>query len=59
MRNATTYYALIGIGIIALIVGIYLLSTGHHTSAYGGIVVGVILIVVGVAAMFVVGPRSR
>ncbi len=57
MRNATTYYALIGIGIIALIVGIYLLSTGHHASAYGGIAVGVILIVVGVAAMFVVGRR--
>jgi glucose uptake protein GlcU len=57
MRNATTYYALIGIGVIALIVGIYLLSSGHHMSAYAGIAVGVILIVVGVAAMFVVGRR--
>ena len=57
MRNATTFYALIGIGIIALIVGIYLLATGHHTSAYGGIAVGVILIIVGVAGMFVVRAR--
>ena len=42
---------------IALIVGIYLLATGHHTSAYGGIAVGVILIIVGVAGMFVVRAR--
>ncbi len=57
MRNATTFYALIGIGVIALIVGIYLISTGHHLSAYAAIAVGIILIVVGVAAMFVARAR--
>lgn len=57
MRNATTFYALIGIGVIALIVGIYLLSSGHHLSAYAGIAVGIILIVVGAAAMFVARAR--
>lgn len=58
MRNASTFYALIGIGIIALIVGIYFVaSSQHHTLGPAGIVIGVILVLAGVIGMFVVGRR--
>ena len=58
MRNASTFYALIGIGIIALIVGIYFVATSqHHTLGPTGIVVGIILVVAGAVGMFVVGRR--
>ncbi|HLJ33181.1 MAG TPA: hypothetical protein VKU38_06000 [Ktedonobacteraceae bacterium] len=58
MRNASTFYALIGIGIIALIVGIYFVASGqHHTLGPTGIVVGIILVVAGAVGMFVVGRR--
>lgn len=58
MRNATTFYALIGIGIIALIVGIYFVATSqHHTLGPAGIVVGVILILAGGIGMFAFGRR--
>ncbi|HVB25323.1 MAG TPA: hypothetical protein VNG51_25520 [Ktedonobacteraceae bacterium] len=58
MRNASTFYALIGIGIIALIVGIYFMATNqHHTLGPAGIVVGIILVLAGAVGMFVVRPR--
>lgn len=58
MKNASTFYALIGIGIIALIVGIYFVATSqHHTLGPVGIVIGVILVVAGAVGMFVVGRR--
>ena len=58
MRNASTFYALIGIGIIALIVGIYFVVSGqHHTLGTAGIVVGIILVLAGAVGMFVVRPR--
>jgi len=58
MRNASTFYALIGIGIIALIVGIYFVaSSQHHTLGPAGIVIGVILVLAGVIGMFVIGRR--
>ncbi len=58
MRNASTFYALIGIGIIALIVGIYFVVSGqHHTLGPAGIVVGIILVLAGAVGMFVVRPR--
>ena len=58
MSNANTFYALIGIGIIGLAVGIYFVVTSqHHTLGPAGIIVGVILIVAGVVGMFVVRRR--
>jgi len=58
MTNASTFYALIGIGIIALIVGIYFVVSGqHHTLGPAGIVVGIILVLAGAVGMFVVRPR--
>ncbi len=58
MRNASTFYALIGIGIIALIVGIYFVVSGqHHTLGPAGIVIGIILILAGAVGMFVIRPR--
>ena len=58
MSNATTFYALIVIGIIGLIIGIYFVSTSqHHTLGPAGIIVGAILVVAGVVGMFVVRRR--
>ncbi len=58
MSNAITFYALIVIGIIGLIIGIYFVSANvHHTLGPAGIVVGAILVVVGVVGMFVVRRR--
>jgi len=58
MSNANTFYALIGIGIIGLAVGIYFVATAqHHTLGPAGIIIGAILVVTGVVGMFVVRRR--
>ena len=58
MSNATTFYAVIAIGIIGLIIGIYFVVSGqHHTLGPAGIIVGAILVVAGVVGMFVVRRR--
>jgi len=63
MKNSMVYYAVIGLGIIALAIGGYLLATAtaaapHHLSSYGALGVGVVLVVAGVVGMFVVKPRA-
>lgn len=62
MKNSMVYYVVIGLGIIALVAGAYLMATAtpaapHHLSKYGAIVVGAVLVVAGVVGMFVVKPR--
>jgi hypothetical protein len=58
MSNANIFYALMGIGIIGLVVGIYFVATAqHHTVGPAAIVVGAILVVVGAVGMFVVRRR--
>jgi hypothetical protein len=58
MSNATTFYAVIGIGIIGIIVGIYLYSTGQHAHLGPAVIIaGAILVVAGVVGMFVVRRR--
>ena len=55
MKNPVLYYGVIALGVIALVVGIVYLtgSLGSHpTRAIAGIVVGVILLIAGVAGMF-------
>lgn len=64
MRNSTLYYAIIVVGIIALVIGILYqaqaLSLGYHpTRAIAGIAAGVILIIIGIAGMMVTRNRSR
>ena len=62
MRNSTLYYAIIVIGIIALVVGVLYQANvlGYHpTRAIAGIGAGVVLIIIGIAGMMVTRNRSR
>lgn len=61
MKNSMVYYAIIGLGVIALAIGGYLLATAtaaapHHTSSYAAIGVGALLVIGGVVGMFVMKP---
>ena len=57
MKNPVAYYAIIALGVVALVIGGYLLlATAHHTSSYAAIAVGAVLVVGGVVGMFVMKP---
>ena len=63
MKNPVVYYAIIGLGVVALAIGGYLLATAtaaapHHTSSYAAIGVGALLVIGGVVGMFVMKPRA-
>ena len=63
MKNSIVYYVVIGLGIIALAAGAYLMATAtaaapHHLSSYGAIIIGAVLVIGGVVGMFVVKPRA-
>ena len=54
MKNSVIYYAVIALGIVALAIGVYYLALVHpmHTvRAYGGLGVGILLLIIGVAGM--------
>jgi hypothetical protein len=61
MKNATIYYAAIGLGVLALIVGalfqIHIFGT-HHILGYAGLGVGVLLIIIGIVGMVVAKPKA-
>jgi len=61
MKNPVAYYAVIALGVVALVIGGYLLATAtvaapHHWSSIGAIAVGAVLVVGGVVGMFVMKP---
>ena len=61
MKNPVVYYAIIGLGVVALAIGGYLLATAtvaapHHMSSYAAIGVGALLVIGGVVGMFVMKP---
>ena len=58
MKNPVVFYAAIALGVIALGVGFYLMTHGHHMSAYGGMGASVLLLIVGVAGMVVAKPKA-
>jgi hypothetical protein len=63
MKNSVVYYAIIGLGVLALAIGGYLLTTAtaaapHHLSSYAAIGVGAVLVIGGVVGMFVMKPRA-
>ena len=62
MKNPMVYYAVIALGVIALIVGI-LWTAGiglhvHHTRGYTGLGAGVVLIIAGIVGMVVMKPKA-
>lgn len=55
MKNPVLYYGVIALGVIALVVGIVYLTGSlgpHQVRGITGIVVGAILLIAGVAGMF-------
>lgn len=63
MKNPMVYYAVIALGVIALVVGVYLFATAtkanpHHLSSYAAIGVGVVLVIAGIIGMFVMKPKA-
>ena len=57
------YYAVIALGVIALVVGGYLFATAtkanpHHLSSYAAVGVGAVLLIAGVVGMFVMKPKT-
>ena len=55
MKNPVLYYGVIALGVIALVVGIVYLTGSlgpHQTRGITGVVVGAILLIAGVAGMF-------
>jgi uncharacterized membrane protein HdeD (DUF308 family) len=59
MRSLNVLYGAVVVGIVALVTGIYLLTRGHHWSAYGGIGLGVLFLVGGVTALVTARGAKR
>jgi hypothetical protein len=58
MKNPIVSYVVIAVGVVALALGIYFLVGGHHTlRAYGGLGLGVLLIIAGIVAFFALKPK--
>jgi di/tricarboxylate transporter len=59
VRSLNVLYGGIVVGVLALIVGLYLLSKGHHWTAYGGIGFGVLFLVAGITALMTARKSLR
>ena len=61
MKNPVVSYVVIALGVIALALGVYFLTTGGHhmLRAYGGLGVGVVLLIAGIAAFFALKPKAE
>ena len=59
MKNPVVFYAVIGLGVLALIAGIAMYAGLHfHGKAYAVIALGVICLIAGIAGMFVAKPAT-
>jgi uncharacterized membrane protein len=59
MRNPVIYYVVIALGVIALAVGVYYLAQGGHpVREYAGLGVGVVLLIAGIAGMFMTRSKA-
>ncbi len=61
MKNPMIFYAVIGVGVLALIVGAIFMAGvfGHHPArGYAGIGLGVGLIVAGIIGMVISKPKA-
>jgi len=59
VKNPAVFYAVIAIGVVALIVGIYMFAGMHfHGKAYAAIALGMVCLIAGIAGTFVARPRS-
>jgi hypothetical protein len=63
MKNPMVYYAIIGLGVVALLGGIYLVATAtaanpHHTTIPAAFIIGAVLVIGGVVGWFVMKPKA-
>jgi hypothetical protein len=59
MKNPAVFYAVIGLGVLALIAGIAMYAGLHfHGKAYAVIALGVVCLIAGIAGMFVTKPAA-
>lgn len=59
MKNPVIFYAVIGLGVLALIAGIAMYAGLHfHGKAYAVIALGVVCLIAGIAGMFVAKPAT-
>ena len=61
MKNPAIFYAVIALGVIALAVGVYFLmgAAGPHPArAYAALGVGAVLLIAGVAGMFMARSKA-
>jgi hypothetical protein len=61
MKNPILFYAVIALGVIALVIGgIYQSNVlgDHHTRALGFLILGAVFVVVGVVGMFVMRQKA-
>ena len=62
MKNPAIFYAVIAVGVIALLVGLYYVFISvhpfHTLRAYGGLGAGVLLLIIGIAGMVMARPKA-
>ena len=63
MKNPAIFYGVIALGVIALAVGIYLMTSAtpgnpHHITKYAALGIGIILLIGGVVGMFMGRPKT-
>jgi hypothetical protein len=59
MKNPIVFYAIIAIGVIALAAGVFFMTQGGHPArSYGSMGIGALLVIAGIAAMFVLKPKA-
>jgi hypothetical protein len=63
MKNSMVYYLIIGVGVVGLAVGVYLMATAtaaspHHLTKYAALGLGAVLVLGGVVGMFVMKPKA-
>ena len=63
MKNPAIFYGVIALGVIALVVGIYLMTSAtagnpHHITKYAALGVGVVLLIGGIVGMLMARPKA-
>jgi uncharacterized membrane protein HdeD (DUF308 family) len=58
MKNPAIFYAAIVLGVIGLAAGVYMLTANYHGRAYAVLALGAVLLIGGVAGMFMARPKS-
>jgi uncharacterized membrane protein HdeD (DUF308 family) len=58
MKNPAVFYALIVLGIIGLAAGVYMLTANYHGKAYAVLAIGAVLLIGGIAGMFMARPKA-